>query len=81
MVAHVAHSTLTVFASVQAEDPLDGTYEDTLRAFLTYAAAPGTRLPPIQRAGEEERALFAEIEHRLALQRTLEELEGEAAND
>jgi acyl-CoA hydrolase len=74
-VAHVAPPALTVFASVQAEDPLEGTYEDTLRAFLTYACADGTRLPHFECTGDDERALFTEVEHRLALQRALDSLE------
>jgi acyl-CoA hydrolase len=77
-VAHVAEG-LTVFASVQAEDPLQGTYEDTLRAFLTYSCADKTRLPLFECAGDDERALFTEVEHRLALQRALFNLEGTAA--
>jgi acyl-CoA hydrolase len=79
-VAHVAAPALTVFASVQAEDPLDGTYEDTLRAFLTYSCADGTRLPLFECAGDDERALFTEVEQRLALQRVLYNLEATGAS-
>jgi acyl-CoA hydrolase len=78
-VAHVAGPSLTVFASVQAEDPLEGSYEDTLRAFLTYTCAEGTRLAPFECAGDDERALFTEVEHRLGLQRVLYSLEGAGA--
>ena len=74
-VAHVAEG-LTVFASVQAEDPIEGTYEDTLRAFLTYSCADRNRLPSFECAGDDERALFTEVEQRLALQRALFHLEG-----
>jgi acyl-CoA hydrolase len=71
-VAHVEGASLTVFVGVEAEDPIDGTYDETLRAFLTYASVDGRRLAPFECAGEEEHALFGEIEERLALQRLLE---------
>jgi hypothetical protein len=74
-VAHVAEG-LTVFASVHAEDPIEGTYEDTLRAFLTYSCTDRNRLPSFECAGDDERALFTEVEQRLALQRALFHLEG-----
>jgi acyl-CoA hydrolase len=76
MVVHAAADSLTVIVNVHAEDPIAGGQEETLRAFLTYApvsatAAPPARIPPVECQSDEERALFDEVEHRLALQRSL----------
>ena len=72
VVAHAAADSLTVLVNVHAEDHVGGGQEETLRAFLTYAPArAGTRVAPLQCEGDEERTLFEEVEHRLALQRTL----------
>jgi acyl-CoA hydrolase len=72
VVVHAEPHTLTVLVSVEAEDPIGGEYADTLRAFLTYAPwESSVRVPPLQCASAEERALFNEVTHRLALQRTL----------
>ncbi len=63
---------MTVLVNVHAEDPLSDGQEETLRAFLTYAPArDGIRVAPLQCEGDEERALFDEVEHRLALHRNL----------
>jgi acyl-CoA hydrolase len=72
MVVHAAADSLTVIVNVHAEDPTAGSHEETLRAFLTYApSAPAVRIPPLECQSDEERALFDEVEHRLALQRSL----------
>jgi acyl-CoA hydrolase len=72
IVAHTTPDSLTVLVNVHAENPLADGQEETLRAFLTYAPArEGTRVAPLQCDGQEERALFDEVEHRLALHRTL----------
>jgi acyl-CoA hydrolase len=74
MVVHAGAESLTVIVNVHAEDPVGGGQEETLRAFLTYAppaTTPGMRIPPVECQSDEERALFDEVEHRLALQRSL----------
>jgi len=72
VVAHSTADSMTVLVNVHAEDPLSDGQQETLRAFLTYAPArEGLRVAPLQCAGDEERALFEEVEHRLALHRSL----------
>jgi acyl-CoA hydrolase len=75
MIAHTTRETLTALVNVRAEDPIAGKQVETLRAFLTYApvAAPGTEsaICPLECIGDEDRAIFSEVEHRLALQRRL----------
>jgi acyl-CoA hydrolase len=71
VVAHAAPGAVTVLVNVAAEDPLAGEEEETLRAFLTYSPEDGTHAPPLECVGTEEKALFEEVEHRLALQRSL----------
>jgi len=72
VVAHATPESMTVLVNVHAENPLSDGQEETLRAFLTYAPArEGFRVSPLQCEGEEERALFEEVEHRLALHRSL----------
>jgi len=64
---------LTVLADVRAEDPIRGEHEETLRAFLTYAPVePGLSPAPLTCEADDERAVFEEVEHRLALQRMIE---------
>jgi len=75
-IAHTAQDTLTALVNVHAEDPTEGRQIETLRAFLTYApvASDGAVATPIfalECVSDEERAVFKEVEHRLALQRTL----------
>jgi acyl-CoA hydrolase len=71
-VAHSAPDSLTVLVNVDSEQPLAGEQEETLRAFLTYVPVDArTRIPPLECLGDEERATFDEVEHRLALQRSL----------
>ncbi len=72
-VAHTSSALLTVLVNVHAENPLAGHQHETLRAFLTYAPIDGStaRVPPLECIGSEESALFEEVEHRLALQRSL----------
>jgi len=79
VVAHAAPGSVTVLVNVHAEDPIAGNDVETLRAFLTYAPEESAAVPPLQCLGGEERALFDEIEHRLALQRTLAQVEPEPA--
>jgi len=75
-VAHTAQDTLTALVNVHAEDPTEGKQIETLRAFLTYVpvaidgAAPAA-IFALECVSDEERAVFKEVEHRLALQRTL----------
>jgi hypothetical protein len=72
MVVHAEPHALTVLVGVEAEDPIAGEYVETLKAFLTYAPSePSVRVPPLQCSSEEERALFKEVGHRLALQGVL----------
>jgi acyl-CoA hydrolase len=74
VVAHTANDSLTVLVNVDAEQPLAGEQEETLRAFLTYVPLDTKlRIPPLECLGDDERAAFAEVEHRLALQRSLGE--------
>ncbi|HEX9577288.1 MAG TPA: hypothetical protein VF993_06015 [Myxococcales bacterium] len=40
-------------------------------ADFTYSPEDGTETPPLEGVGTEEKALFDEVEHRLALQRSL----------
>jgi len=73
-VAHAAPDSVTVLVNVDSEQPLAGEQEETLRAFLTYVPVDArVRIPPIECLGEEERAAYDEVEHRLALQRSLVE--------
>ena len=63
-----------MLVNVDSEQPLAGEQEETLRAFLTYVPVDArVRIPPIECLGEEERAAYDEVEHRLALQRSLVE--------
>lgn len=72
IIAHATSASLTALVNVHAEDPIAGTQVETLRAFLTYApidaAAP---VAPVECCDEDERRIFEEIGHRLALQRSL----------
>jgi acyl-CoA hydrolase len=73
VVVHTSDADLTVLVNVHAENPIDGSYDETLRAFVTYVPvgdATSPRIPPLERQSEEDRALFEEVEHRLALQRS-----------
>jgi acyl-CoA hydrolase len=73
VVVHAASDSLTVLANVRAEDPIHGEHEETLRAFLTYAPIePGLSPAPVSCETDDERALFEEVEHRLALQKMIE---------
>ena len=73
LVVHTTSDALTVMVNVQAEDAIEGEHEETLRAFLTYTPADAGRAPaPVTCAGDDERAVFDEVEHRLAMQRMLE---------
>jgi acyl-CoA hydrolase len=71
-VAHTAGESLTVLVNVDAEAPLAGHHEETLRAFLTYRPIdPRVRVPPLECDSDDERTLFDEVAHRLALQRSI----------
>ncbi len=77
-VAHTDANSLTVLVNVDAEQPLAGEHEETVRAFLTYAPADGRAgIPPLECIGDDERAAFAEVEQRLALQRSLPQSEAD----
>lgn len=83
MIVHTAEASLTALVTVDAEDPLAAARVETLRAFLTYEPAAEVRgerpdVAPLDCAREEETALFKEVEHRLALQRTILAPEEEA---
>ena len=72
VIAHTAADSLTALVNVHAEDPIAGNQVETLRAFLTYAPAEaGPGIAPLDCATSEERGIFEEVAHRLALQRTL----------
>jgi acyl-CoA hydrolase len=71
-VVHATDEELTVLVSVEAEQPAEGHVYETLRAFLTYVpAAPGVKVPRLECQSDAERELYHEVEHRLALQRSL----------
>jgi acyl-CoA hydrolase len=77
-VAHTSTDSLTALVNVHAEDPIGGDSIETLRAFLTYApiAVNGGKevaICALECIGDDERALFHEVERRLALQRSLRE--------
>ena len=73
VVVHTTSDSLTVLVNVQAEDPIEGDHEETLRAFLTYAPVePASSPAPLTCSTDDERAVFDEVEHRLALQRMIE---------
>lgn len=72
VVVHTSGTSLTVLVSVTSEDAVQGSQLENLRAFFTYAPLdPWTRIAPVEQENDEERALFEEVELRLALQRTL----------
>jgi acyl-CoA hydrolase len=75
-IAHSGSDSLTALVNVHAEDPTAGSQLETLRAFLTYApiavnGSPAPAICALECVGDEEVGLFKEVEHRLALQRTL----------
>ncbi len=73
VVVHTTGDSLTVLVQVHSEDPVGGEHEETLRAFFTYAAVQAdTAPPPLVCSTDEERAIFDEVERRLALQRLVE---------
>ncbi len=80
VVVHTAGPTLTSLVSVQSEDPTKGQYIENLRAFFTYAPLdPAAGVAPLECQSDEERALFAEVDKRLALQRRLATTQERAA--
>jgi len=73
VVVHTTGESLTVLVQVHSEDPVEGEHEETLRAFLTYAPAEAAVAPPpLVCSTDDERAIFDEVERRLALQRLVE---------
>jgi acyl-CoA hydrolase len=76
-VVHCSTDEVTVLVNVQAENPVEAQHTETLRAFLTFTPSQTqgdrVRIPPLECTGTDERALFNEAAHRLALQRTLSE--------
>lgn len=72
VIAHAAADSLTIIVTVDAEQPLAGHQEETLRAFLTYAPSdPRVGIPPLECVGDDEKAAYEEVQQRLALQRSL----------
>jgi acyl-CoA hydrolase len=72
VVVHTGDRTMTVLVSVQSEDPTKGLYIENLRAFFTYAPLDASvGAAPLECHSDEERALFEEVEKRIALQRRL----------
>lgn len=72
LIAHTAAGSLTALVNVHAEDPTAGSQVETLRAFLTYAPIDAsTSIAPLECCDDDERAIFEEIAHRLALQRSI----------
>ncbi|HVZ32741.1 MAG TPA: hypothetical protein VG963_09965, partial [Polyangiaceae bacterium] len=72
VVVHVDDAQLTVLVSVEAEEPTEGLVYETLRAFLTYVPlAPHLKIPRLELHSDAEHALCREVEHRLALQRSV----------
>jgi acyl-CoA hydrolase len=75
-VVHTHEETLTALVNTETEDPVAGTRDETLRAFLTFAPRPnlaGRRRPPppLQCIGEDEKALYNEVAARLELHRVV----------
>ena len=71
-VAHATTDSLTTLVTVDAEQPLAGEQVETVRAFLTYAPIDSrVRVPPLECVGDDERSAYEEVEHRLALSRSL----------
>jgi hypothetical protein len=64
---------MTVLVNVQTEDPLTGALSDTVRAFVSYSPVEPGSVPvaAVERTNDEDRALYEEVEHRLALQRLI----------
>jgi len=72
LVVHADDSQLTVLVSVETEEPREGEIRETLRAFLTYVPIePSTKVPALVRESDAEHALYREVEHRIALARSL----------
>lgn len=72
MVVHADDEQVTVLVSVESEQPSTRTVSETLRAFLTYVpSVPAVRIPRLECHSDAERELYLEVEHRLALQRSL----------
>jgi acyl-CoA hydrolase len=80
VVVHTTESSLTSLVSVQSEDPTEGQYVENLRAFFRYAPLEAAvRIAPLECQSDEERALFDEVDKRMALQRRLVPLPEQAA--
>lgn len=75
VIVHTRDGDLTALVTVHSEDPVGGVSAETLRAFLTFepvGTGAGQKIvPPLECVGEEEQALFQEVEQRLELQRIL----------
>ena len=72
VVVHTQGSSLTSLVSVQSEEPATAEYLENLRAFFTYVPLDDkARIAPVECHSDEERSLFEEVAHRLALQRTI----------
>lgn len=79
VVVHASSEGVTALVNVRAEDPVEGAYVDILRAFLSYAPLEDTGIPPLEINGDDDRALFQEVESRRALQKALS-MEREASS-
>jgi acyl-CoA hydrolase len=80
VVVHTSGASLTSLVSVQSEDPTVGQYVENLRAFFTFAPLDSAaRVAPLECASDEERALFDEVQRRVALQRRIGTDEARAA--
>jgi acyl-CoA hydrolase len=80
VVVHATASTLTSLVTVESEDLIDGTVGENLRGFFSYAPLDAALpIPPLERHGADEQALFDEVEQRAALQRRIGEVVKRAA--
>ena len=74
-VVHTNAETLTALVNTETEDPVGGARDETLRAFLTFMPRPNLtgrrRVPPLRYIGEDEKALYTEVEARLELHRAV----------
>jgi acyl-CoA hydrolase len=72
LVVHTTPTSLTSLVSVHSENPIDGTRQDHLRALICYAPLePAVRVAPLVCLSEAQRARFAEVERRIALERRI----------
>lgn len=71
-VVHTAPAAMTTLVTVQTEEPVTGHHHEVARAFVAFAPIDeAVAIPPLRIDGAEERAVAAEVEQRLELQRRL----------